>query len=149
MGCVWRERNRKALCRGHARAFRRIEHRAPGQPTGRLYGLDAGDQLLEWSLPGKRRHQAHEKLPAEIHTRTGLPLRDLSAETSAMIARDTSARSARRLLPVMIPVLVAVLLAGSAWLGEAITPQHFSGLVARIHAEQPLYQSARTANDGG
>lgn len=119
----------------------------------------------------------HGRLCRLITTRTGLPLRDLTdqaiavskaaasakkgtAPTPAVVAAyldgggiplvPTSSRRAPRLRKILTrgPILSILLIYGGGWGLQHLQIWQYGNLVARIHAEKPLFYDPLTHDDG-
>jgi hypothetical protein len=164
-----------------ARAFyMAVERRWLGHATRSVYVLDSGALQLSWAIPASANATTgtqHEWLCRTIVTRTRLPLRDLTRETTRLtgwralwspptaLAADAIVRSwihlgvagtaharlkraTRPLSAVLaLAMLLLALLAGGAALAQRTQAHQQAALLARIYAGKPLYADPLTDPD--
>ena len=100
----WRS-GRRRIVWSEAEAFITIMCQGSGEPPRRVYALKAGGTTLLWSITtfmSRQEHAASDRLRCLIVTRTGLPLRDVTAISRAAIDEFTRAarpRGARSAIP--------------------------------------------------
>lgn len=138
-----------------------------------LYAVDDGIRLVAWVVTDETRDESYKLLCHAIFTHTRIPLRDLSSAASSLsgsspLARPWKAVSSNTpegsILPpgvslpriwtpsvtatILAPFLIAALIAGLAWSAPYAEPLAYRSLVARIHAETPLFHDALDHDDG-